>query len=104
MANALGGAWTMTRLGRLAVARPKAMLAGWLTVFGVLALVGLGVEHRLHRTDLRIPGSGADRASALAERTFGRGQTLSVLLEGPPQALAARGPRIADALERRPGV
>jgi RND superfamily putative drug exporter len=94
----------MTRLGRLAVQRPKAVLAGWLTVFGILALLGLGVEHRLHRTDLRIPGSGADRASALADRSFGRGQTLSVLLEGPPQTLAARGPRIAAALERRPGV
>src|SRR4051794_15981234 len=94
----------MTRLGRLAIERPKAVLAGWMAVFGLLALLGLGVESRLHRTDLRIPGSGSDRAAQLVKRTFGDASTLSVLLDGPPGALDAQGPRVAAALDRLPHV
>src|SRR4051794_7397364 len=94
----------MTRLGRLAIERPKAVLAGWMAVFGLLALLGLGVESRLHRTDLRIPGSGSDRAAQLVKKTFGDASTLSVLLDGPPRALDAQGPRVAAALDRLPHV
>src|SRR4051794_8056634 len=94
----------MTRLGRLAIERPKAVLAGWMAVFGLLALLGLGVESRLHRTDLRIPGSGSDRAAQLVKRTFGDASTLSVLLDGPAGALDAQGPRVAAALDRLPRV
>src|SRR3954453_3186867 len=89
---------------RLAIERPKAVLAGWMAVFGLLALLGLGVESRLHRTDLRIPGSGSDRAAQLVKRTFGDASTLSVLLDGPPGALDAQGPRVAAALDRLPHV
>src|SRR4051812_12434457 len=95
---------SMRTLGRLAIERPKAVLAGWMAVFGALALLGLGVEGRLHRTDLRIPGSGSDRATQLVKRTFGDASTLSVLLDGPPGALDAQGPRVAAALDRLPHV
>src|SRR4051794_9272486 len=33
---------SMRTLGRLAIDRPKAVLAGWMAVFGLLALLGLG--------------------------------------------------------------
>src|SRR3954451_8808879 len=38
------GVMGMKALGRLAIDRPKAVLAAWMAAFGLLALVGLGVE------------------------------------------------------------
>src|SRR4051812_11752126 len=39
------------------VARPKRVLAAWAVVVGLLALLGAGVEQRLHRQDLIVPGT-----------------------------------------------
>jgi energy-converting hydrogenase Eha subunit F len=47
---------------RLALARPKAVLAGWAVLVGVLSLLGLGVEQRLHRTDIEVKGTAGAKA------------------------------------------
>ena len=84
------------------VSRPRAVLAGWAAVVGVLAAIGIGVEGRLHRTDLVVHGSRSAAASALESREFGDGSNLFVLLEGPRRELDAQGRRLAAQLARRP--
>jgi putative drug exporter of the RND superfamily len=84
------------------VRRPWAVLAAWSVAVGLLAMIGLGVEGRLHRLDLVVSGSRSAAASALETREFGDGSNLLVLLEGPPSALDAQGRRVAAQLARRP--
>ena len=53
----------MVAIARYAVAHPRRVLVLWLTAVGVLATIGVGVESRLHRSSLTIPGSASDRAA-----------------------------------------
>ena len=82
--------------------RPRAVLAAWGVAVGLFAAIGLGVEGRLHRTDLVVSGSRSAAASALERREFGDGSNLIVLLEGPRAAVDAQGRRLAAQLGRRP--
>jgi RND superfamily putative drug exporter len=71
-----------------------------------LALAG-NARDDLHETNLQIPGTDADRAAKLTEDKFGGTLSLAVLLKGPPeqeQLLRREGPRLAQRLERIPGV
>jgi putative drug exporter of the RND superfamily len=94
----------MEALARLAVARPRAMIAAWLSVVGLLGLVGFGLEEHLHRSNLNIPGTDAQRADDLAKERFGDNVDLIVLLEGPRGAVDRQGRSVAAALERQPSV
>ena len=80
------------------------VIALWLVAIGSLAGIGLGVEERLHRTTLSVPGTGAERADRIVTERFGNGSTLSVLLRGPEAALEEQGPRIAERLGATRGV
>ena len=66
---------------RHALARPKAVLAGWAVVVSLLALLGLGVEQRLHRTDIAVKGTAGAKADELAKHYFGESANLVVLLK-----------------------
>jgi RND superfamily putative drug exporter len=84
-------------LGRIAafVARhPKAVVAVWLVVIGLLALRGLGVQDRLSTVALWIPGTPSNDAHEFKERTFGDQDYTVVLLEGPPAEVARQGKRL----------
>src|SRR4051794_15134181 len=89
---------------RLALARPKAVLAGWGLVVGLLAILGLGVEQRLYRTDIEVKGTAGAKADDLAKRYFGESANLVVLLKGPARERERQGRRLAARLDRRPGV
>lgn len=92
----------VTKLARAAVQRPRRALALWGAIFGLLALLGLGVEDRLHRTALIVSGTSSERATDLFLDRFGESVTLAVMLEGPEQALDREGPEIADRLDAIP--
>jgi RND superfamily putative drug exporter len=87
-----------------AVARPKRVLAAWAVVVGLLALLGAGVESRLHRQDLVVPGTKSAAAAELAKRHFGDAQNLVVVLEGPSAQLAQQTKALAERLDRLPRV
>src|SRR5688572_14835201 len=74
------------------------VIALWLAGIVTLAGLGVGVEDRLHRTTLSVPGTEAARADKIVTERFGAGDTLSVLLRGPKAALSEQGPRIAERL------
>jgi putative drug exporter of the RND superfamily len=92
------------RLARFAVRRPRAALALWLTVFGLLGLAGIGVEERLHRTTLQVDDTGSERADELTTERFGDSHALTVALRGPRAAIDRDGRALARRLDRVPRV
>jgi putative drug exporter of the RND superfamily len=92
------------RLASVGVARPRLMLGIWFAVIGVLALIGLGVEDGLHRTNPVVGGSQSAQEDRLAREHFGDSQTLIALLSGPRAALDRQGPALVRRLDRRPRV
>src|SRR5690348_2455263 len=75
-----------------------------MVVIVALAIAGLGVDQRLHRTDIKVQGTAGARADAQAARYFGDSQTLVVLLEGPRAAIDQQGPGLAARLDAKPGL
>src|SRR3954452_3760262 len=97
----------MRLLARFATRNPVPILLVWVGAFLVsLALAG-NARDNLHETNLQIPGTNADRAAKLTQDRFGGSISLAVLLKAPPgseRLLEREGPRLADRLERIPGV
>lgn len=91
-------------MSRAAIARPRLVLAVWMAACGLLALAGLSVEERLHRSDLGISGTAAAATQELARERFGTGQALTVTLTGSPARLDRTGPRLVAELGRQPDV
>src|SRR3954467_9403988 len=91
-------------MGGMAVRRPRAVLAACLAILSVLGTLGLGVEQRLTRSDLEVPGTASSEARELARKHFGDSNTLVVLLEGPRSQLDAQGRRLGAVLDRQPRV
>src|SRR4051794_471262 len=87
-----------------AISHPKKVLAAWAVVAGLLALLGLGVEGRLHRQDLVVPGTKSAAASELASKHFGDAQNLVVVVEGPQADLKKQTGALAARLDRLPHV
>lgn len=94
----------MRRLARFAARRPGLALAPWIALLALALAFGGDARERLHETDLRIPGSPADRAAELTRERFGATVAMAVLLEGPPRRLERVGPRVAARLARLDGV
>src|SRR3954447_26240969 len=90
----------MNALARLAVRRPKHVLAAWLAVVGLLGLFGIHVEKDLHQqADLSVAGSASAHGDALAKARFGKSTTIPILLEGPPSAATRQGRELVAALQ-----
>jgi putative drug exporter of the RND superfamily len=94
----------MRRIARLAVRRPRSVLAFWIVAFAVALVFTDNARNNLHETDLQIPGTISDRASKLTERQFGGSIAMAILLEGPPEEVERRGPELVQRLERIDGV
>lgn len=92
----------MRRLSVLAVARPRAILATYLVAVGALAIVGLGVEDELHRSDLSIGGTASAAALERSEAEFGNSEPLVILLEGPQAKLEGQGRALTRTIDRMP--
>jgi RND superfamily putative drug exporter len=91
-------------MGGAGIRKPRAVLAVWLVVLSVLGALGLGVEDRLTRSDIGVPGTRSAEARELAKEHFGESHTLAVLLEGPRRDVARQGRALALRLERRPDI
>ena len=89
----------MTRAG---IKRPRVVAAIWIAATLLLAVLGVGVEQRLHRADLTVPGTPAAEAQELARKHFGDAQSLVVMLEGPRAELDRQGRLLAQRVEKRP--
>src|SRR3954464_5253943 len=96
-------AWRRQGL-RLPLPRPEGVLAGGGLVVGLLAILGLGVEQRLYRTDIEVKGTAGAKADDLAKHYFGQSANLVVLLKGPARERDREGRALAARLDRRPGV
>ncbi len=83
---------------RPAIVAMLAVLVG----FGVLGVVGLGVEDRLDPLSLTIGGTGSARGEELAKEHFGEATQFAVLLQGPQRAIEGQGPRLVRRLRHMP--
>jgi RND superfamily putative drug exporter len=92
----------MMSLAKFSIRRPAVALTAWLTLAGVLAVIGLGVSHSLSPSLTVVPGTQSARAQKLADATFGPTQLMPILLQGPTAQLNRQGPRLVAALARRP--
>lgn len=91
-------------VARWAIAHPRRTLAIWGAIAGILALFGIGVGNRLHRTNITIPSTPAGRADAIETARFGESWGLLILLRGPVSALDQQGPHLAQVLDRDAAV
>jgi RND superfamily putative drug exporter len=80
--------------------RPWLTLGCWALAVLALALLGSGLAERLAPTSLTVPGTPSARAEAMLDREFGPSVPVTVLLEGPGDAIDRQGPRLADAFRR----
>jgi RND superfamily putative drug exporter len=87
-------------MSRAGLARPRRRIAIWAVATAMLAALGVGVEQRLHRSDLIVPGTASDQARDLATRHFGEGATFVVMLEGPRAEMDRQGRLLAARLAR----
>lgn len=92
----------MKRLARLAVARPRTLLAVWVAAIAVFGVMGTGVQERLTQSIFILPGTETERATELSAEKFGESVFVPILLEGPPRAINEQGPALVDAILERP--
>src|SRR5919202_5319934 len=92
----------MPDMGGRAIRGPRRTIALWLLALTLLGALGAGVEQRLTRGDIDVPGTGAAKARELARKHFGDSDTLVILLEGPRAQTDVQGRRLAATLERQP--
>jgi len=76
-------------MNRRSLRQPRRTLAIWGAAIGVLALLGIGVGNRLHRTNILIPNTKSGRAEALQKSRFGDSWGLMILLKGPASAVSS---------------
>jgi RND superfamily putative drug exporter len=91
------------RLGTLAPT-DRLRLAAWLLAILPLAVLGIGVQSRLHSTTVLVSGTDAQRATALAHEQFGDAEYFEVLITGPNGRLKAEVTRVSRRIGARPGV
>lgn len=84
---------------RTGLARPKLTLGVWLAVVGALALLGLGVEHRLETAAIYINGTPSNLAKELEKHGFGDDDFLVVMLRGPAASIERQGSALARTLQ-----
>lgn len=89
---------------RLSLRRPRTVLALWLGAVAGLAIIGVGVDQRLHRTNVTVEGTPSARAQALAQRYFGDSQALVIMLTGPRHAIDRQARLLAARIQRRRGI
>src|SRR5947209_8794170 len=99
MSSSLAG--LMSRVADLVLRRPRATVAVWGAVIGLLALLGLGVQHRVAEGDYSLPGSESARAGAVDQAGWGVNEEIPVLLQGPRSSLDRQGPPLVADLRKR---
>src|SRR2546423_4500833 len=101
---------TFVRLGRFAVARPKAILLAAAAFFVIAGMAGNGLVHHLSTGGFDDTNSQATRAQQTLERVFGQGNPDIVLMVRSRRggvddpAVAAEGTALTRELASQPGV
>lgn len=94
----------MPRTVRLATRRPWLVIGIWAAFAVVLGTAGLFAKQVLHAEDLVIRGTPSAQALAADNTAFGESTPLTIMLEGPQNALDASGPALVRSLNRIEGV
>lgn len=94
----------MPRTVRLATKRPWLVIGVWAAFALVLGTAGLFAKQVLHAEDLVIRGTPSAQALNADKVAFGESTPLTIMLEGPQQALDTSGPILVRSLNRVPGV
>jgi putative drug exporter of the RND superfamily len=92
----------ITPVARFAVRHAVPVLVGWALVVLALGLIGRGVEGKVQPSLLFIPGTESSHWRDVRKGSFN--ESLIVLLVGPAREIERQGPRLGDALQRRPGT
>lgn len=92
------------RKARLALRRPRTVIAIWLVLALILGVIGLFAKQVLHPEDLVIHGTPSAKTLAQDQKAFGVSTPLAVMLSGPARALDSAGPQLVDRLNKIPGV
>jgi putative drug exporter of the RND superfamily len=82
--------------------RPKLVVIVWVVAMGALALIGNGLQDKVSSGGVFVAGTPAERAHEIAEREFGREETLVVMLRGPRDDLERDGPALVEQLRGIP--
>lgn len=91
----------LDRIARRALANPRRTMAIWGACIGLFALLGFGVESRLHRSSIMVPGTTIEKTERVTREHFGEEWDITVLLLGPRSAVETQGRRVAAALARQ---
>src|SRR3954465_211784 len=92
----------ITPVARFPVRHAVWVLVGWVIVVGAFALIGRGVEDKVQPSLLFVPGTESTHWRDVRAGSFN--ESLIVLLGGPASGGDRQGPRLAEALQHRPGT
>jgi RND superfamily putative drug exporter len=92
----------ITPLARLAVRHAVPVLVAWAVVVVGLGFVGRNVEDKVQPSLLFIDGTESAHWRDVRKGSFN--EALVILLTGPASEINRQGPRLADALQLRPGT
>lgn len=81
---------------------PRLVLASWLAVVGVLAVVGRNLAGDLDSHPLYISGTEPAQARELSLRQFGSDESMVVALRGPAAAVSREGRELARRVDALP--
>jgi len=89
----------------LLLRHPRVVLAAFIIVAGILAILGLGVQERLSPTSLEISGTPSAEGNEILRDHFGETALFGILLQGPKDEIDRQGPALIRALrEENPAV
>jgi putative drug exporter of the RND superfamily len=92
----------ITPLARFAVRHAVPVLVGWVVIVAALGLAARSAEDRVQPSLLFVPGTESTHWRDVRKGSFN--ESLIALLVGPAAAIDKQGPRLATALQARPGT
>ena len=91
-------------IARSATGHPRIVVAVWIVVVAILAVLGAGIERKLTVHPAYPPGAESTRAHEITQREFGGENVLIVMLRGPRGDLKVQGSALAARLGDLPGT
>lgn len=92
---ALPGGRLYARIARAVTRAPRLVVAVWIVLVAALAVLGLGIEHKLTLHLAYVPGGQSARAHEIVQREFGSDEVLIVMLHGPHASIERQGSALA---------
>ena len=92
----------LDRVGALVTRRPRRVVAVWLTVVAVLAVLGLGLDGKLTTQAIFVEGTATERAHEVVVNEFGDENSVVIMLRGPEVAVERQGRELEARFEAMP--